>query len=75
MTVRVAALLRGINVGGHKKVEMARLRRLIGDLGYGQVRTHLQSGNAVFDCPAGEVKSVAARLESAIVAEFGFESR
>ncbi len=36
---RQIALLRGINVGGHKKVPMARLRELMAELGYGGVRT------------------------------------
>ena len=42
------ALLRGINVGGNKKVAMAELRSLLEDLGCENVRTHLNSGNAVF---------------------------
>jgi uncharacterized protein (DUF1697 family) len=47
-----AALLRGINVGKHKRMAMADLRSLLEKLGYGDVRTHLQSGNAVFTTPA-----------------------
>lgn len=42
------ALLRGVNVGRSRRVEMARLRALLADLGYQDVRTHLNSGNAVF---------------------------
>jgi uncharacterized protein (DUF1697 family) len=42
------ALLRGINVGGHKNVAMADLRDLFVELGFGDVRTLLQSGNVVF---------------------------
>lgn len=42
------ALLRGINVGGHKNVAMADLRDLFVELGFGEVRTLLQSGNVVF---------------------------
>lgn len=45
------ALLRGINVGGNKKIVMAELRELLTRLGYADVRTHLNSGNAVFFCP------------------------
>jgi uncharacterized protein (DUF1697 family) len=45
--MRYAVLLRGINVGGNKKVPMAGLRALLGDLGYADVSTYLQSGNAV----------------------------
>ena len=45
---RYVALLRGINVGGNKKVPMAQLRELLEGLGYTDVATLLQSGNAVF---------------------------
>ena len=43
------ALLRGINVGGNKKVDMAGLRTLMTDLGHTDVKTLLNSGNVVFD--------------------------
>ena len=42
------ALLRGINVGGHKKVAMAKLRGLLADLGFTDVQSLLQTGNLVF---------------------------
>jgi uncharacterized protein (DUF1697 family) len=45
---RQIALLRGVNVGGNNRVPMAHLRELMQELGYEDVRTHLQSGNAVF---------------------------
>ena len=44
---RYAALLRGVNVGGHRAVPMADLRKLLEELGYSDVATYLQSGNAV----------------------------
>jgi uncharacterized protein (DUF1697 family) len=43
------ALLRGINVGGHKKVAMSDLRALAVDLGFANPRSILQSGNLVFE--------------------------
>lgn len=42
------ALLRGINVGGHKMVAMSDLREVLTALGFAEVRTLLQSGNVVF---------------------------
>lgn len=42
------ALLRGINLGAHNRVAMADLRTLLEEHGFTDVRTHLQSGNAVF---------------------------
>src|SRR2546426_6076752 len=44
------ALLRAINVGGHRKVAMADLRRFLADLGFEDPRTLLQTGNLVFRC-------------------------
>lgn len=47
--MRVVALLRGVNVGGNRKLPMAELRATLADAGYGEVRTHLQSGNVILD--------------------------
>ncbi len=47
MTIHIA-LLRGINIGGHKQVAMADLRDLLKQLGFVDVRSLLQSGNLVF---------------------------
>jgi uncharacterized protein (DUF1697 family) len=44
---RQIALLRGINVGKHRRVGMGPLRELLTELGYGDVQTHLQSGNVL----------------------------
>jgi uncharacterized protein (DUF1697 family) len=65
-----AALLRGINVGGNKKVPMADLRAVLEGLGYDDVATILQSGNAVF---RSRKKVEAVTIERAINARFGFD--
>jgi uncharacterized protein (DUF1697 family) len=44
---RQIALLRGINVGKHRRIAMGDLRELLDGLGYEDVRTHLQSGNVL----------------------------
>ncbi|WP_371618534.1 DUF1697 domain-containing protein [Streptomyces sp. NBC_00454] len=74
MTIRkYAALLRGINVGGNKKVPMAELRTVLAGLGHTDVETYLQSGNAVFATAAKKAPEALAReLEAAIEAHFGF---
>jgi uncharacterized protein (DUF1697 family) len=69
------ALLRGINVGHAKRVAMADLRALLQDLGYTEVRTLLQSGNAVFSAPGAHRRGAAATIEAAFAARFGFSSR
>ena len=47
MTVHIG-LLRGVNVGGRTQVAMADLRAMMAELGLGEARTLLQSGNVVF---------------------------
>ena len=66
------ALLRGVNVAGQRKVPMAQLRTTLSGLGLGNVRTYLQSGNAVFTGQSASPSVVARMVEGAIVAEFGF---
>ncbi|HXK13823.1 MAG TPA: DUF1697 domain-containing protein [Gaiellaceae bacterium] len=66
---RQIALLRGINVGGNKRLEMARLRRLLEELGYEDVRTYVNSGNAVFSGPRRSEQ----HLEAALAKTFGFD--
>src|SRR5262245_25599815 len=72
MTTKYAALLRGINVGGNKKLPMAELRTLVEALGHSGVRTHLQSGQAVFAADRGDEESLAVELREAIEKRFGF---
>ncbi len=51
------AMLRGINVGGHKRIKMEQLRKSFEALGFERVKTYIQSGNVVFNTakvsPAG----------------------
>ncbi|MBZ3904685.1 DUF1697 domain-containing protein [Streptomyces griseiscabiei] len=83
MTTTYAALLRGINVGGNKKVPMADLRTLLTGLGHTGVATYLQSGNAVFtvehdetssaaETPLAAETSLATGITTAIEHRFGF---
>ncbi|MEU3888319.1 DUF1697 domain-containing protein [Streptomyces sp. NPDC029041] len=72
MTTTYAALLRGINVGGSRKVPMADLRTLLTDLGHDDVRTYLQSGQAVFSSGRGGDEALAAEIAQALENHFGF---
>lgn len=65
------ALLRGINVGGHR-LAMADLRALYESLGASEVRTLLASGNVVFRAPAKATAAFARRVEPAFAERFGF---
>jgi uncharacterized protein (DUF1697 family) len=71
-TTRYIALLRGINVGGNKLVPMARLRALLETMGFAEVATLLQSGNAVFSAKQQSAAKLGEQIEKAIEREFGF---
>jgi uncharacterized protein (DUF1697 family) len=72
MTTRVA-LLRGINVGRNKRIAMADLRAMLESMGYDDVRTHLQSGNALFAAAAGKDEALERDISSSIKRTFGME--
>ena len=72
---RQIALLRGVNVGGHNRVPMAHLRELLHDLGYEDVRTHLQSGNAVFTAVGTPPEVAAQEIEGQLARSLGLGVR
>jgi uncharacterized protein (DUF1697 family) len=65
---RWAALLRGVNVGGNRKLPMADLKRVAEGLGYRQVATLLASGNLVFSAE-GSAAELEAALEAALAVQ------
>ena len=65
-----AAFLRAINLGPTNKVSMPRLRALAEELGYGEVRTYINSGNLLFTATGTDLELTEA-LERAITVEFG----
>jgi uncharacterized protein (DUF1697 family) len=71
--MRYAALLRGINVGGNKKIAMAELREVLSALGYADVTTYLQSGNAVFTAPKRPAQALGRAIEASIAGAFGMK--
>jgi uncharacterized protein (DUF1697 family) len=63
--MRYAALLRAVNLVKRNRIAMADLRQILAGLGYGDVATHLASGNAVFTSdltPAALEAQIAAAL-------------
>lgn len=67
-------LLRAVNVGGTGKLPMAALRKLLEDLGFRNVATYIQSGNAVFDAEGSAehtTKLIAVGLEKLMGAPVG----
>lgn len=67
------SLLRGINVGGNKKIKMADLRDLYQSLGFRDTKTLLQSGNAVFMTDINDSSRVIDIIEAGIQDTFGFD--
>jgi uncharacterized protein (DUF1697 family) len=74
MPIREVALIRGINVGRAKRVAMADLRQLAGDLGYGEISTLLNSGNLVYTAPRRGADN-ATRLQRAMTERLGVSAR
>jgi uncharacterized protein (DUF1697 family) len=66
------AMLRGINVSGHKLIKMDQLRASFQALGFRNVRTYVQSGNVVFEAGNDPVASLSAKIVKRILREFGF---
>ena len=68
---RVAVLLRGVNVGRAKRIAMTDLAELLAEIGMSDVRTLLNSGNAVGTW-TGQVEPLAERVGAAIEERLGF---
>jgi len=69
------SMLRGINVGGHKKVTMEQLRRCYESLGFDGVRTYIQSGNVIFEQQTAEGAVMVDRIQTGIKRSFGLDVR
>lgn len=70
--MRVAALLRGVNLGPHQRISMQVLRDVVTGLGHRDVETYLQSGNVVFG-PTGAREGLEPALAAAIAAATGLD--
>ena len=71
--MRYVSLLRGVNVGGQRKLKMADLRDLYESLGYEAVETYVQSGNVAFTSPGTEDPArLAGDVTGAIASRFGY---
>jgi uncharacterized protein (DUF1697 family) len=68
------AMLRGINVGPHKRMRMDKLRSTCEGLGFEDVKTYIQSGNIVFRAAKMSDTALAKKLGDCIVRDFGFSA-
>ena len=67
------ALLRAVNLGARNKVPMAWLREALTDLGHGDVRTLLQSGNAVFTSRRRAEAALVGEIQQRISDDLGLD--
>lgn len=70
--MKYTALLRGINVGGNRKVEMKKLKSLFESLGCTNVSTYINSGNVIFESKIkkDELRKI---IEKGLNIAFGFD--
>ena len=71
---RFVALFRAVNVGGTGKLSMRDLASLLERIEFTEVRTLLQSGNAVFDAPAKKPKALEIQIENALTNRLGIQT-
>ena len=67
------AFLRGINVGGHKKIRMVDLKAMFEMMKFSNVRTYINSGNVLFETSDIDSEKLTKNIEEAITKTFGFE--
>ena len=71
--IKYVILLKGINVGGHKKVPMAELRELLSKAGFSNVQSYIQSGNVFLETEETSYLKLEKDISETIESHFGFE--
>ncbi len=72
VTLKYITFLRGINVGGHHKVPMADLKKVLESLGFENITTLLNSGNVIFDAKNSDTKNLEELISKKLEKTFGF---
>jgi uncharacterized protein (DUF1697 family) len=67
------AILRGINVSGHKMMKMVDLTTMLNGLSFKNIKTYIQSGNVVFQSKETAPAQLQKKIEKKIAETFGFE--
>jgi uncharacterized protein (DUF1697 family) len=66
-------MLRGINVGAHRKIRMADLKRLYEECGFKEIVTYIQSGNVLFKTEMDVDRAILTQqIEKVIAAHYPF---
>jgi uncharacterized protein (DUF1697 family) len=67
------AFLRGINVGGHKVIQMDDLRKMFVSMGLSNVKTYIQSGNVEFETPESNPTILKKKIEKHLYGSLGYK--
>ncbi len=68
------AILRGINVGGKRKILMADLKELFIEIGFADIQTYIQSGNVIFNTKRKDDNiELANKIEQSIAKNYDFK--
>ena len=70
---RYIAFLRGINISGKNKIPMAELKKGFEELGFGEVKTYLNSGNAAFSAEDSDTGHLADQIQEMIKNRFSLD--
>ena len=71
--MRYIALLRGINISGKNKISMPELKTALGEKGFADVKTYLNSGNVIFSDNETDIVKLAERIRTIILETFYLE--
>lgn len=71
--MKYIAILRGINVGGHRKIKMQELRDVLDASGFENVQTYIQSGNVIFEGKRTNTLKLGEKMQKLILDNFGHE--
>src|SRR5215212_207248 len=69
------AFLRAINVGGHSIIKMTDLKQMFESFGFENVRTHIQSGNVIFESEEDDTASLEKQIEDQVEQAMGYKTR
>lgn len=70
--IQYIALLRGINVGGHRLIKMKDLSEYFTAMGFADVKTYIQSGNVFLKSPENDPKALRLKIEKELEKVLGY---
>ena len=56
------SILRGINVGGHRKIKMDDLKKMYADIKLKNAKSYVQSGNLVFQSAIKDYRKIEQKI-------------